>query len=168
MSSIEKQILGHLAMNPGGLGASQLRAELVPQLSQPTLWRRLDELRAKGLVQRCGRGRATRYYHVDSDHAISDLRSQALHREVGRKLLRQPHLLEQSRNRLRRMQHTMPYAKPYLDQWDALLAGPMAGVLRVLGGADEQSKALRHVSPFAGVLSAQERLAILARQGLMR
>lgn len=168
MNTIEQQILGLLAMNPGGLSASQLRAELERQVSQPTLWRRLDALRAKGRVRRSGRGRATRYYGVDSDHAISDLRSKALHLEVGKKLLRQPELLEKSRSRLKRMQRSMPYAKTYLKRWEDLMSGPMERVLRVLGADDEESKALRHVSPFAGVLSEQERLAVLRRQGLMR
>lgn len=85
--------IGLQAMNPGGLSASQLRTELQPQVSQPTLWRRLDELRAKGRVRRSGRGRATRCYGVDSDHTISDLRAKALHLEVGKKLLRQQGLL---------------------------------------------------------------------------
>ena len=92
----------------------------------------------------------------------------ALHLEVGKKLLRQPELLEESQSRLKRMQSTMPYAKAYLERWEDLMAGPIEHVLRVLGADDEESKALRHVSPFAGVLSEQERLAVLRRQGLMR
>lgn len=63
---------------------------------QPTLWRRLDELRARGHVRTAGPGRATRYYGVASGHALADLRSRALHLEVGKKLLRQPELLPRS------------------------------------------------------------------------
>ena len=168
MDTPEQQILGLLAMNPGGLSARELCAQVHPRLSQPTLWRRLDELRAKGRIRRTGRGRATRYHGVTSGHAIADLRSKALHLEVGKKLLRQPELLEHARSRLAKMRITTPYAKTYLERWDDLLSGPIEAVLQVLGADDEDAKALRHASPFAGLLSEQERLVVLRRQGLLR
>ncbi|MGK2927241.1 MAG: hypothetical protein ACSLE2_16615, partial [Lysobacterales bacterium] len=143
MNTLDRQILGLLAMNPGGLSASELRAQVRPRLSQPTLWRRLDELRAQGCVRRTGRGRATRYHGVASGHAIADLRSRALHLEVGRKLLRQPGLLEKARSRLAKMRITMPYAKSYVERWEDLISGPLEAVLQVLGADDEDAKALR-------------------------
>ena len=168
MVSIEQQILGLLAMNPDGLSARQLGAELRPVVSQPTLWRRLDELRATGRVRRSGRGRATRYHGMKSDHGMAELRSKALHVEVGKKLLRQPELVRTAQERLQTMRHKLPYAESYLEQWAGLLSGPLEGVLRVLGADDEDSRALRHTSPFAGLLSEQERMTVLRRQGLMR
>jgi len=168
MNSLEQHILGLLALNPGGLSASELRDQVRPKVSQPTLWRRLDELRAAGRIRRAGVGRATRYHSAPSGHAIADLRSKVLHREVGKKLLRQPELLEVARRRLEKMRVATPYAQTYVEQWDSLLSGPIESVLQVLGGDDEASKALRHASPFAGLLSKQERLAVLHRQGLMR
>jgi hypothetical protein len=105
---------------------------------------------------------------VASGHAIADLRSRALHLEVGRKLLRQPGLLEKARSRLAKMRITMPYAKSYVERWEDLISGPLEAVLQVLGADDEDAKALRHASPFAGLLSEQERLAVLRRHGLMR
>jgi hypothetical protein len=168
MGSLESQILGLLAMHRDGLSATELRARIAPRVSQPTLWRRLDELRAKGRVRRVGRGRATRYHGVDSGHGIADLRSKALHLEVGRKLLRKPELLQQARQHLEKMRGAMPYARTYVQEWEELLSGPIEGVLQVLGADDEHSKALRHTSPFAGVLSERERLAVLRRQGLIR
>jgi hypothetical protein len=121
-----------------------------------------------GRIRAIGRGRTTRYVSQDSDHTISDIRSQALHFAVGRKLIRQPRLINDARQRLRRMYQSTPYAKVYLDRWDELLAGPVEDVLRVFGADDEQSKALRHVSPFAGLLDENERLSILRKQGLIR
>jgi hypothetical protein len=168
MNSLGQHILGLLALNPGGLSASELRTQIRPRVSQPTLWRRLDELRATGRARKIGRGRATRYLGVTSGHSIADLRSKALHKEVGKKLLRQPQLLEVARRRLGKMRVEMPYAQAYVERWERLLSGPIESVLQVLGADDEDSSALRHASPFAGLLSKQERLAALHRQGLMR
>jgi Fe2+ or Zn2+ uptake regulation protein len=168
MNSRQLHILGLLAMNPGGLSASELRTQIRPQVSQPTLWRRLDELRAAGRVRMIGHGRSTRYVGATSGHAIADLRSKALHKEVGKKLLRQPQLLEVARRRLEKMRVATPYAQVYVERWEHLLSGPIEYVLQVLGADDEDSSALRHASPFAGVLTQQERLAALRRQGLMR
>lgn len=167
MISHQQQILGLLALNPDGLSASELRAQVRPKLSQPTLWRRLDELRATGRVRSIGRGRSTRYIGATSDHVIGDLRSKALHMEVGKKLLRKSELLDVARRRLENMRVTTPYSKTYLEKWSDLLSGPIEPILHVLGANDEDSKALRHTSPFAGILSGKERLAILRRHGLM-
>ena len=168
MVELERQIVGLLALHPEGLSASELRSQLDPNVSQPTLWRRLDELRARGLVRRSGSGRATRYEFATTGHAISDLRSKVMHVEVGRKLLRRPELIEIARARLANMRTATPYASTYIEQWESLLAGPIEGVLQVLGADDERAKALRHASPFAGLLTEQERLAALHRHGLMR
>lgn len=168
MDRIEQQILGNLTLHPEGLAAQDLQTVVRPKVSQPTLWRRIDRLRAIGRIRAIGRGRATRYVSQDSDHAISDLRSKALHIEIGHKLLRRPELLNGARARLQRMYQSAPYSKEYFDRWAELLAGPLEGVLFVLGANDEGSKALRHVSPFAGLLSESERLRILRKQGLIR
>lgn len=168
MDRIETQILGHLALHPDGLAAEDLRAVIWPKVSQPTLWRRLDRLRAVGRIGAIGRGRGTRYVNQESDHSISDLRSKALHVHIGRKLMRRPELIGNARERLQRMYQSTPYSKDYLDQWDELLAGPLQRMLQVLGADDEQSRALRHVSPFAGILSETERKRILRDQGLLR
>lgn len=168
MNSLEPHILGLLALNPDGLSASELRGQVRPKVSQPTLWRRLDELRAAGRVRKSGIGRATRYHSAASGQAIADLRSKALHREVGKKLLRQPNLLGVARRNLEKMRIKTPYARSYVERWDSLLSGPIESVLQILGGDDEEAIALRHASPFAGVLSKKERLETLHRQGLLR
>lgn len=82
--------------------------------------------------------------------------------------MRRPELIGNARERLQRMYQSTPYSKDYLDQWDELLAGPLQRMLQVLGADDEQSRALRHVSPFAGILSETERKRILRDQGLLR
>lgn len=168
MDKLERQIIGLLALHPDGLSARELRAECKPRISQPTLWRRLESLQARGKVSQIGRGRATRYVALSSGHEISDLRSRALHIEVGKKLLQQPKLVEKARSQLAKMKPALPHAKTYLDQWESLLDGPIEGVLQVLGAEDERAKALRHTSPFAGLLSERERLTKLRQQGLLR
>ena len=168
MDKIETQILGNLALHPDGMAAEDLRAVIRPKISQPTLWRRLDRLRTVGRVRAIGKGRGTRYVNLGSDHSISDLRSKALHIQIGRKLMRRPELIGKARERLQRMYQSTPYSKDYLDRWEELLAGPLQQVLQVLGADDEQSRALRHVSPFAGILTEKERTKILRDQGLLR
>jgi DNA-binding HxlR family transcriptional regulator len=164
--NIKQQILALLALEPEGLRASELRAEIRPKVSQPTLWRRLNELRSTGLIMRIGRGRSCRYVAASAGDAIGELRSRALHLEVGKKLMRKPELLNAARERLKRMRVTAPYAKAYLEHWESLLSGPIEPVLRVFGAYDEEAKALRHVSPFAGALNEKERILVLRRQGL--
>lgn len=168
MQNIEQQVLNYLSLNPAGLKAQELQTLIRPRVSQPTLWRRLDDLQAQGRVRRIGRGRASRYLSQGSSHAISDLRSRALHVEIGRKLIRDPELIESARRRLQRLQQTIPYSQPYLDRWHELLSGSLEKILQVLGSEYEKSIALRHVSPFAGILSERERLEILRKQGLIR
>ncbi len=168
MDKIEQQILSHLALNPPGLAAHELKSVIRPKISQPTLWRRLDKLRATGRIRTVGLGRATQYLIQDSNHTISDLRSKVLHIEVGRKLIRRPKLMVEASERLQRMYHSTPYSQAYLERWQELLDGPIEGVLQVLGADDEESKALRHVSPFAGILSEKERLKILRSHDLIR
>lgn len=166
MREIDQQVLRLLALHPDGLRASEMQELVLPNVSQPTLWRRLDDLRSRGEITRTGRGRATRYLPLHSRHSITDMRSKALHMEVGKKLIREPALLENARIRLERMRGTAPHAKKYIEQWEELVAGPLERVLRVLGSDEEHARALRHTSPFAGLLSEQERLDVLRRQGL--
>ena len=56
-------------------------------------------------------------------------------------------------------------AAGWLDAWQSLLDGPPELLVDVLLGEDERSVDLRQVSPFAGVLTQQERLAAIARVG---
>lgn len=52
-------------------------------------------------------------------------------------------------------------AVKYLDEWAALLDKGFTAVSRVLLGVDERSCDLRQNSPFAGVLSDEQRLMVL-------
>ena len=51
--------------------------------------------------------------------------------------------------------------QPALEEWRALLLGPLSTVLATLEGDDERSQRLRQSSPFCGILSQAERTAII-------
>ena len=51
-------------------------------------------------------------------------------------------------------------ATQLLREWDVILDRPLAALLPVLTDPGEWSRELRHVTPFAGVLSAAERAAV--------
>ena len=54
-------------------------------------------------------------------------------------------------------------SQPYWDAWQELLARPIEVLLPLLVEDSERMAALRQATPFAGVLSPQERWAIYAR-----
>ncbi len=53
-------------------------------------------------------------------------------------------------------------AKVWLDEWAQLLEGPLLVLLTALTSRSPRSRELRQNSPFAGVLSDEERLSVLA------
>jgi hypothetical protein len=54
-------------------------------------------------------------------------------------------------------------AKSWLDEWQDILANSPERLVEVLLGTDEHSIDLRQVSPFAGTLSEEERMAAIRR-----
>ena len=53
-------------------------------------------------------------------------------------------------------------ARVWLDQWEALLNGSLVDLLAALTSSSMRSRELRQNTPFAGVLSEQERMRVLA------
>jgi transcriptional regulator with XRE-family HTH domain len=85
-------------------------------------------------------------------------RSLALHRAVARRLEENPDgVLAQAWRTLARMRAAAPGASQLLREWEVLLSRPMEALLPVLSDRSEWARELRHVTPFAGVLSAAER-----------
>lgn len=96
-----------------------------------------------------------------------DARSLALHRVIATRLLADPNaVIAKARQNLRRMRHANSdgSADRWFDQWERLLAGPISGIVAVLVSHDQEARDLRQVTPFAGVLSDNERRAIYAAQ----
>jgi hypothetical protein len=96
------------------------------------------------------------------DHRLIDERSLAFDRLTAAKIAADPALIERARGTLRRWLTTAsPRVRPVLLEWEALLKAPLEELLATLTGTDERAVRLRQSSPFAGILSAAERTAIL-------
>lgn len=57
--------------------------------------------------------------------------------------------------------HARGASRHWIDEWDRLLDGPVDRVLDVLTSSTPRARELRQNSPFAGVLTEQERLRVL-------
>lgn len=62
---------------------------------------------------------------------------------------------------LARMRAAQPRASRWLDEWSRLLAGPISEVLATLTSPAPKARELRANSPFAGLLTEQDRLRVL-------
>jgi len=90
-----------------------------------------------------------------------DRRSLELHRAVARRLEENPvGVLAQARQTLARMRAAAPGASQLLREWEVLLSRPIAALVPVLSDRSEWARELRHVTPFAGVLSGAERTEV--------
>ena len=66
-----------------------------------------------------------------------------------------------ARANLAQLRETAPRAAVWLDEWERLLAGPLPELLLALTSPSERSRDLRQNTPFAGVLSSEERERVL-------
>lgn len=90
-----------------------------------------------------------------------DRRSIHLHGAIARRLAQDPEeILPKARRTLERMRERHPGAEALLREWDALLDRPLEELLPVLTDPSPRARELRHVTPFAGVLSAAERAEV--------
>jgi len=96
------------------------------------------------------------------DHRLIDQRSLAFHRVVAEKLRTQPALLERAKANLQRWEAgASPRVRPALSEWRSLLDGPFQELLALVTTDEPRATRLRQSSPFAGLLTASERFAIL-------
>ncbi|MEP7384249.1 MAG: hypothetical protein ABI910_21410 [Gemmatimonadota bacterium] len=87
-----------------------------------------------------------------------DRRSLALHAAIAERLAARPHeTIAHARATLSLMREANPNASSLLREWDVLLHRPLVALLPVLSDPSQWARELRHVTPFAGVLSARER-----------
>jgi hypothetical protein len=95
-------------------------------------------------------------------HEWIDQRSLALDRAIAQKLRVQPEMLERAKTTLERwIRQREPSVPPVLFEWREILGHwPLERILDLLTSADEQPRRLRQSSPFCGILSPEERLAI--------
>jgi len=95
-----------------------------------------------------------------SDHDRLDERSLALHRLVAEKVRAASDLLDKARENLRRWEALDGYVSPALAEWTRILAAPANQIVALLVERSERGTRLRQSSPFAGILTQQERRAI--------
>ena len=89
-------------------------------------------------------------------HKLATDRSLAFHREIARRLVRDPAVLETSRRRVKDWLSQTPDRR-FVREWDKILAGTAGSVAAFLVDRSELAEELRQSSPFAGVLDARER-----------
>ena len=97
---------------------------------------------------------------IYSDHTRLDERSLALHQLVAQKVLAAPALLDKARENLRRWQETSGGPSLALAEWEQILGGHVDQVAQFLTERSEKATRLRQSSPFCGILTEAERLAI--------
>jgi hypothetical protein len=93
-------------------------------------------------------------------HRLAELRSLAYHRALAPRL-RRP-MVEQARRKLRRWRDEERIDPRYAQTWEEVLAMPLEEIRQAITADDERGRDLRQSSPFAGLLSEQERRKILA------
>ena len=98
-----------------------------------------------------------------SDHRILDARSLAMHCKITQKISRNPDLLEKARANLERWSAKSADPPPqYLHEWHEILNRPWPEIAGIITSMSDDATRLRSSSPFAGILSADEREQIYA------
>jgi transcriptional regulator with XRE-family HTH domain len=92
-----------------------------------------------------------------------DRRSLALHRAIASKLEVDPaRVVGKARSNLELMRSRHEHAGALLDDWGTILERSVDEIVEVLLDPGIHARELRHVTPFAGVLSPGERTAVYA------
>ena len=103
-------------------------------------------------------------------HEWIDRRSLALDRRIAEKLEAEPELLQRAVRVLERwLAQRQPAPPPILLEWREILRyRSPADILALLRSDTEEARRLRQSSPFCGILSAEERRAILKEYESLR
>ena len=98
------------------------------------------------------------------DHRLIDERSLALAQAIAERLRQDPSLISLARANLKRWSTTCsPGTRSTLEEWSAVLEGPIDGVLALLTDPGERAVRLRQSNPFAGALPSNVRNEIFLR-----
>ncbi len=99
--------------------------------------------------------------HFHPSLTREDRRSIWLHRAIADRLEERPGwVLRRARTTLKRMREANPGARQLLDEWGVLLKRSIPELIPVLIDPGPRARELRQVTPFAGVLSAEERAGV--------
>jgi hypothetical protein len=88
-------------------------------------------------------------------HRIPELQSLAYHRLVGERL--DDRMVEDARRRLQQWRDRKNVHPTWVEAWENVLSKPLGEIVRTIGADSKRASELRQTSPFAGVLSEQER-----------
>ena len=88
-------------------------------------------------------------------HRAAELQALAYHRLVAERL--DDAVVEEARRRLRRWRREGRIDPRWADEWERTLQKPLGQIARVIGADLPRARELRQTSPFAGVLTEQER-----------
>lgn len=100
---------------------------------------------------------------VTSSHERLDRRSLAMHRLIADKIRAEPGLFEIAFQNIERWTRTSGRNDQLLGDWARLLRQGMTFALAVATEDSERAAELRQSTPFAGVLSPQERWSFLKK-----
>lgn len=93
-------------------------------------------------------------------HRLAEERSLALHRAIASRLAADPSLVERARARVRLWLETGEVAHPYARAWEDVLSRSLSEICAFLVDEGEHARALRQVTPFAGVIDPRTRWRI--------
>jgi len=94
----------------------------------------------------------------------ADTRSISLHKEIIKKLLKDPNLWDIPKKNLQRWKLIKGELTPALKEWDNILkTHTKEQIISILKSDSDESARLRSSSPFAGILNETERMKIFNR-----
>ncbi len=98
------------------------------------------------------------------NHDLIDQRSLAFGQAIANRLIVDPSLIDFARANINQWMATCsPGVGKTLNEWSAVLDKGLEATLMTLTGPGERNTRLRQSNPFAGLLSQQERNAILLK-----
>jgi len=146
------------------LAASRRRSEAVFALSADGMSiRRIAQMTgvSPAVIQRqLEKAKASRPHLARREDRVS----YELHRAVAEKVLEDPQtVLSKARSNLQRMRARTrdAYASGWVREWESLVTGDVTALVAGMLRPDERGIDLRQMTPFAGVLSQEERLVAI-------
>lgn len=98
-----------------------------------------------------------------SDHRILDARSLAMHCRIAQKISQRPGLIDKAADNLARWNAKSQGQQPiYLQEWQEILNRPWPEIADLITSMSEEATRLRSSTPFAGILTADEREQVYA------
>jgi len=98
-----------------------------------------------------------------SNHRILDARSLAMHCKIAQKISRKPQLLDKAKANLQRWVAKSEGPQPKcFREWQEILDRPWPEIAEFITSMSDDATRLRSSSPFAGVLTTDERDQIYA------